>query len=66
MAKRVSLDVVHNVVHDGGRRADDRRRGHGATIRPARAPSYLVCRRGVYFFQVRVPDRWGLETFCLQ
>lgn len=47
---------ILDVVHDGGRRAGDRRRGHGATIRPARAPSYLVCRRGVYFFQIRVPD----------
>lgn len=41
MAKRVVLDVVHNVVRDGAR--------------TSRAPSYLVYRRSVYFFQYRLP-----------
>jgi hypothetical protein len=56
MAKRVVRDVVHNVVRDGKRHAGDNGRGHAAIIRRARAPAYLVCRRGVYFFQIRVPD----------
>src|SRR3978361_351749 len=41
MAKRVVRDVVHNVVRE--------------TDRNPRAPSYLVCRRSVYFFQYRLP-----------
>src|SRR3984893_11088049 len=48
MAKRVVRDVVHNVVRDGAR--------------TFRAPSYLVCRRSVYFFQYRL--RKDLEP-CL-
>jgi hypothetical protein len=41
MAKRVVRDVAHNVVRNGAR--------------TSRAPSYLVCRRSVYFFQYRLP-----------
>src|ERR1700722_3592257 len=41
MAKRVVGDVVQNVVRNGGPNS--------------RAPSYLVCRGCVYFFQYRLP-----------
>jgi len=41
MAKRVVRDVVHNVVRNGAPHS--------------RAPSYLVCRGCVYFFQYRLP-----------
>jgi hypothetical protein len=47
--KRVSLDVVHKVVHSGIA-AEKRRTG-----RSRRAPSYLVHRLSTYFFQIRPP-----------
>lgn len=49
MPKRVSLDVVHKVVHSGtaaNKRQTGRRRN---------APSYLVHRLSTYFFQIRPP-----------
>ena len=50
MAKRVVRDVVHNVV----------RAQPGSSTRPRgsadRTPSYLVKRRHIYFFQVRLPQ----------
>lgn len=69
MAKRVSRDVVHNVVRQPASRKgagpnNGRRRGQDATIGRGRAPSYLVCRRSVYFFQVRPPK--VLAAFQLQ
>jgi hypothetical protein len=51
MAKRVSLDVVHNVV-----RADPLKSG-------PRQPTYLVRRGEVYFFQIRPPK--NLLVPCL-
>lgn len=58
MAQRVSPNVVHDVVHASDRRAGGERRGNGGSIsRRPRSPSYLVYRRGVYFFQIRVPNR---------
>ncbi len=53
MAKRVVRDVVRNVVHEQASREPAVR---GVNIERGRAPSYLVCRRGVYFFQIRLPD----------
>jgi hypothetical protein len=47
--KRVSLDVVHKVVHGGV--AENKRR----TGRPRNAPSYLVRRLSTYFLQIRPP-----------
>ena len=56
MAKRAVRDVVHNVVHHEAGRKPVAAAVRVANIERARAPTYLVCRRGVYFFQIRVPD----------
>ena len=48
--KRVSLEVVHKVVH-GGAAAKQRQAG-----RRRNAPSYLVRRLSTYFFQIRPPQ----------
>lgn len=54
MPKRVSPDVVHQVV-GGGASAAKRR-----SVRPRRAPSYLVRRLSTSFFQIRPPRELAL------
>lgn len=49
MSKRVSPQVVRNVVRDGSPPPRE------AGARRPRTPSYLVRRRGVHYFQVRPP-----------
>ena len=51
MAKRVSLDVVRNVIRADNTAKRPKARKDG----PGRVPSYLVRRLSTYFFQIRPP-----------